>query len=251
MLKAEKIFFSYSGEPVLQGADISAIPGKVTGLIGPNGSGKSTLLKCMAGILKPLSGKVFFRQKNISEIKRKKLAGFISYFAQENSFSGVFTVFETVLLGRCPLIGWSPGKKDLEAVEKTIAVMGLEGSEEKNINELSGGEKQKVFIAQSLVREPEVLLLDEPANSLDIKHQLDVFRLVVKTAAQQKTAVVAAVHDINMASKFSDTITLLEEGKTVRSGTPVEVICQETISRVYDVGVKVSIEENVPYIRYC
>jgi iron complex transport system ATP-binding protein len=167
-ISARSIHFDYSGNDVLQGIEFNFKPGECIAILGTNGTGKSTLLKCLDRILKPSQGDFVINGKNIHKIKAIDAAKEIGYVAQYNN-KPLMTVFDTILLGRKPHIRWTATENDLKIVNEIIEQMDLQDYVYRNMNELSGGEAQKVFIARALVQKPSVLLLDEPTSSLDIK----------------------------------------------------------------------------------
>ena len=233
--------FSYGSRPVLENVTMSIKEGEVVSIVGPNGSGKSTLLKCINRILKP-EGNILVDGTDLARVKSRDLAKLLGYVPQSINHSFPATVFDTVLLGRKPYVDWSISSEDIEIVSNIISLMGLKDMALRQSNELSGGERQKVFMARALAQEPEVLLLDEPTSNLDMRHQLDVLDIVRSLVNMKKTAAVMAIHDLNLAAQFSDRLILLENGKIYEAGTPAEVITVENIRRIY--GVEVDIINN-------
>jgi len=233
--------FSYGSRPALENVTMSIKEGEVVSIVGPNGSGKSTLLKCINRILKP-EGAILVDGTDLAGVKLKELAKLIGYVPQSINHSFPTTVFDTVLLGRKPYVSWSISSQDIEIVSNILSLMGLKDMALRQSNELSGGERQKVFIARALAQEPDVLLLDEPTSNLDMRHQLEVLEIVKSMTKTKKMAVMMAIHDLNLAAQFSDRLIFLENGNIYNAGTPVEVITVENIRRIY--GVKVDIIKN-------
>lgn len=242
ILEARELRFSYGSLPVLQGVDIRIGPG-ITAIIGPNAAGKSTLLKCLAGLLRP-HGDLRLDQRKLESIPREEFTRVVSYLPQDFSTRAVLTVFETVLLGRLHRLGWHVQHEDVQAVEALLEELGLADLSERNIGELSGGQRQMVTIAQALAREPTVLLMDEPTSSLDLRHQFEVCALVRAVTAARGISAAVAMHDLNMAARFADTIYILENGRVRSSGPPAEVLTEEAIASVYRVASKVSADEH-------
>lgn len=236
-MSIKDIVFGYGTKEVLKGVNFEVIKGEIVSIIGPNGSGKSTLVKCIDGIFKPKSGNVYIHTKDTRNMRPRELAKTMAYVPQ--SSSEVFTqrVFDTVLMGRKPHITWGVRKIDLEIVEEVLEYMGLTELAECYLDELSGGQKQKVLIARALAQEPEILLLDEPTSSLDIKHQLEVLEIVKNISKHRKSSVVMVIHDLNLAYRFSDKLVLLKDGTVFASGEPSTVLTKENINKVYDVEV--------------
>lgn len=234
-LYTKNIKFSYGNKEVLKGIDFNVKKGEVVSIVGPNGSGKSTLLKCIQGILKPKAGFVYINDKETSTMALSELAKTLGYVPQSSVEVFTQTVFETVLMGRKPHLTWGVRKKDLEIVEDILTYMGLEDISQCYLNELSGGQKQKALIARALAQEPEVILLDEPTNNLDIKHQLEVLQIIKNISEQRGSSFIMVIHDLNLAARFSDRLVLLNEGEIFSEGTAKEVLTEENIKKVYEV----------------
>lgn len=233
--------FSYGSRPALKNVTMSIEEGEMVSIVGPNGSGKSTLLKCINRILKP-EGTILVDGADLARVKSRDLAKLLGYVPQSINHSFPATVFDTVLLGRKPYVDWSISSEDIEIVSNIISLMGLKGMALRQSNELSGGERQKVFMARALAQEPEVLLLDEPTSNLDMRHQLEVLNIVKSMAEKKKMAAIMAIHDLNLAAQFSDRLIFLENGTIYDAGTPAEVITVENMRRIY--GVEVDIINN-------
>lgn len=240
ILDIKKLEFGYGKEQVLKNISFSAAVGEVIMLIGPNGSGKSTLLKCITSYLKADSGEIKIYDKKIDSYSKKKLAEIIAYVPQHKEYNFPMTVFETILMGRKPHSSWTASEQDKETAAEIIAELNLEKIAFKNINELSGGQKQKVFLARAAAQESEIILLDEPTNNLDLKHQLEIFELIKKEAVLGKTVIVT-MHDLAMVSRFAERIIMLKEGEIVSDGDK-KSLSAEKINSVY--GVEVSLKEH-------
>jgi iron complex transport system ATP-binding protein len=243
MLRTENLSFSYkrnkNGQNVFQNLNISFIPG-FNVILGPNGAGKSTLLKSIFGLLK-YNGIVWYGEKNITYMRTDDKTKLMSYLPQMDVDSSTLTVLEMVLLGRLPELGRHIKDEDLNSVMDTLEVLNIAHLAPKCFGELSGGQKKIVFIAQTLVREPEVILLDEPVNSLDLQKQLELCCLLRSIVANKNVSVIVVLHDINLAARFAHNIVVLNsKGELYINGTPKEVITEKMLQEVYGVIASVS-----------
>ncbi|MEM2093033.1 MAG: ABC transporter ATP-binding protein [Candidatus Bathyarchaeia archaeon] len=243
-LVINNVSFSYRSAPALRNICFELGRGEILSLVGPNGSGKSTLLKCIDGILKPQGGAVFFNGKQTCSMNPKELSTVMGYVPQSMTSAASmfpFTVFDVVLAGRKPYIGWSVSERDIEVVANILRFMGIADLAARNFNELSGGEQQKVMIARALAQLPRILLMDEPTSNLDIKHQLEVLQMIHHLCKNMGLSVVMAMHDLNLASRFSDKMVMLKNGSIFAAGSPENVITEKNIIAVYGVRAHVSL----------
>ncbi len=238
ILKVDSVEFSYNSIPVLKGVKLEVEKGEVVAIIGPNGAGKSTLLKCINGILKPQKGTILLEGLPLASFGAREVAKRIGYVPQ-NTHGSFMTVYDTVLLGRKPHMGWGPDEKDFKIVEDTLRLMGLEEFSLKLTNQLSGGELQKVVLARVLAQEPKIILLDEPTSNLDIKNQFEVMELVRKIAHQKGITSIVVMHDVNLALCYADRFVVMKDGMIYGEGKR-EIIKPELIKKVY--GVKAVID---------
>ncbi len=238
ILDVQGIRFEYPSRLVLEEASFSLEKGQILAVLGTNGTGKTTLLKCLNRILKPAAGTVLIEDQSIEELSRIMLAQRMGYVEQQRNGSRA-TVFNTVLLGRKPYIKWDITKKDMEIASKALDTLGLSDYALRYLDELSGGELQKVTIARALAQDPDILLMDEPTSSLDLKNQLEVLRLIQKITSEQKIAAVLAMHDLNLVLRFAHQFILLKDKKIFAAGGP-EIITSENIEAVYAVPVEVT-----------
>jgi iron complex transport system ATP-binding protein len=239
MLQARGLCFDYGRRPVLLGIDLGVREGELCSILGNNGAGKSTLLKCLAGILHPRRGAVYLGGDDRASLGRREAARRLAYVSQRDARQARLTVFDAVLMGRRPHITWGVEARDLEVVERVIEALELEELALRTIDELSGGEYQKVVIARALAQEPRVLLLDEPTSNLDLRNQLEVMQTVRQAVEERGISALMAIHDLNLALRFSDSFLLLHGGTVLASGGR-EVISPGNIERTY--GVKVRVE---------
>lgn len=239
-LTITKLSFNYASFAVLKDIDFAVDLGEVLSIVGPNGSGKSTLLRCINRILKTKQNTVLIDGKDTSKLNLKELSKIMGYVPQISTSIFPFTVFDVVLMGRKPYIHWSLSERDYEIVAETLDFLGIGELAMRHFNELSGGEQQKVIIARALAQEPQILLLDEPTSSLDIKHQLEILHILRSLAQTKHCSVIMAMHDLNLASRFSDRMLMLKKGCIFAVGTPDAVLTEENIEAVYGVKARVT-----------
>lgn len=240
MLSVQNISGGYGQSPVVKDVSFTVGKGKVLGILGPNGSGKSTLLKIVSGIIQPNSGKVLIDGQELKSYSAKELAKKMAVLPQlhANTFSN--SVRDAVSLGRYPhqsgfFSTWSA--TDETAVQTAMQQTGVTKYEHTLLEFLSGGEQQRVFIAQALAQNSSVLLLDEPTNHLDIAHQKLILDMIRKEVVECGLTVVSVFHDINLASLYCDELLLMDEGQVKAHGLPHEVVLQEQIADVYNATV--------------
>lgn len=244
MIDLRSVSFRYRQDWVLEDISFRIEKGEFIGLIGPNGSGKSTLLKNLCRLLSPQKGEILLDSVSLKEMSRKEIAKKIGLVPQETYSLFPFRVIEIVLMGRSPHLGslMFEGTKDLEIAKKAMDWTEILPIGERLIDELSGGERKRVFIARALAQEPEVILLDEPTANLDIHHQVDFLDLILSLNRKKGLTIVMASHDLNLASEYCDRLILLREGRVHQIGPPREVITRKHIEEVY--GCEVWVDEN-------
>ncbi|MTI47248.1 MAG: ABC transporter ATP-binding protein [Firmicutes bacterium] len=247
MLKVNNLTYSYKGvsskHDVFKKLDVEFGPG-LNVVLGPNGAGKSTLLKSMFGLLK-YEGVIYYGSKNITTMKTIEKTSLMSYLPQMDIDFSMLKVLEMVLLGRLPDLKQRVSDEDLNAVMGTLDVLNIKDLANRNFGELSGGQKKLVFIAQTLVRDPKVILLDEPVNSLDLQKQLELCDLLQGIVENKNVSIIVVLHDINLAARFGRRLVVLDEnGSLYSSGTPREVITQTMLREVYGVIATLNYDEN-------
>lgn len=235
-LRAIDLAYGYGGHtPVLEKINAEIVPGSFLAILGVNGCGKSTLLSCLDDIIRPQRGSVILAGRKLSEYTREERAKNIALVAQHSHAHGV-TVYDALLLGRKPYIKAAPTEEDFAIVDRVIEDLGLGPLALRYLDELSGGEHQKVVIGRALVQQTDVLLLDEPTNNLDMANQVEVMHLVRKAAHDHGIACAAVMHDINLALRYCDRFLMLKDGFVRASGGP-EVVTKEAIEDVYGLPV--------------
>ncbi|MEG3056510.1 MAG: ABC transporter ATP-binding protein [Methanoculleus sp.] len=239
ILEVDGVAFTYRSAPVIRDVTFNLRPNQILAILGPNGVGKTTLLKCMNAILRPKTGSILVEDLDLLTADRMEIARRMGYVPQRSE-AGRMTAFDAILLGRRPHIQWNVSESDLQIVEAAIRMLRLEDLSLRYINEMSGGELQKVSIARALVQEPRVLLLDEPTSSLDLRNQLDILEIVRRVVTEHDVAAVMTMHDLNMALRYADRFIFLKDGVIHAAGGP-EVVTAEIIEAVY--GVSVAVEQ--------
>lgn len=238
ILTVQGVHFQYPGRSVLEDVSFDVKKGELLAILGTNGTGKTTLLKCINRILKPVSGSVMIDNLDVKTLNRKELARLTGYVEQQHTGSCA-TVFNTVLLGRKPYIEWDITQKDIHIANQALESLGLADYALRHLNQLSGGELQKVIIARALAQEPQLLLMDEPTSNLDLKNQLEVLTLIRKITRDRGITTVIAMHDLNLSLRFSDKFVLLKDKKIFAAGGE-EIMTPENIESVYAVPVVIS-----------
>ncbi|QOR35227.1 ABC transporter ATP-binding protein [Clostridium sp. 'deep sea'] len=248
IINIKDLQFGYSKKVILNNISLRIRSGECVSILGPNGAGKSTLIKCIDGLLTPNKGSVVVHDKNIRFMNRRELSKLVSYVPQvsQNRFS--LKVFDMVLIGRSPHMTWRSSFEDKEKAINALKLLGIENLAMRSFNELSGGQQQKVIIARAIAQETKILLLDEAISNLDIKHQLDVMEIVKQLASRYGISVVMVVHDLNIASRYSDKIVMMKKGEIVKVGDPHQVLTKNNIANVYGVDAYVGNIESKPHI---
>lgn len=246
LLRILGVTCGYGAHPVLQDATVLIHKEDMVGIVGPNGSGKSTLLRTMSRVLRPSLGKVLFEEADLYQIPAQIVAKRIAVVSQEQGLNFPFSVEDVVMMGRTPHIKrfQRETSSDREVVQRVMELTDITFLAHRPVNELSGGEKQRVLIARALAQEPSVLLLDEPTSYLDINYQLEIMELLVRLHRDQGITIVMVLHDINLASQFCNSLLVVKEGKIYAAGTPQQVITSDFIKDIY--GCDVRVESQAP-----
>lgn len=239
-LCAEDLVFRYGGLTVVDGVSLTIRDGEILGVIGPNGSGKSTLLKLLGGVLTPQGGRVVLRDALETELTRAQIARRIAMVPQDSYVPFPFTVAEIVLMGRAPHLRpfALEGERDRGVAAAAMARLGITELAGRTIQELSGGERQRVMFARALAQEASILLLDEPAAFLDLRHQMAVYETLAELRGEGR-AVATVLHDLNLAALYCDQIAVLKQGRLVALGSPRDVISAAMIETVFETRCRV------------
>lgn len=242
MLKVDQIHVGYNKKPVLRGVSFDLQPGELLAVIGPNGSGKSTLIRAVSGVLPLQSGSIRVNGHDLSQIRDQERAQLIAVVPQARNLPSAFTAREVVALGRTPYLNWlgSISQSDRELIDEVMRQTDTTEFADRVINELSGGEQQRLLLARALVQQTPLLLLDEPTTHLDLQFQYGLMQRIHKLAHPQSPdeparAVLVALHDLNLAYEYADKVALLVKGQITHFGKPEDVLTPEILSRVYNV----------------
>lgn len=249
-LIVDNVSFSYNKErEILSDISFELNNGESIFLLGPNGTGKTTLLKCINHILTPSSGKITINGENIANMTPAMVAKKIGYVPQYNNNVFSMNVIDTIMLGRISFAGRRIRTEDKDIVFDLIDKLHLQKFAFKNINEMSGGERQRVFIARALAQEPEIIILDEPTSSLDLQNQMFTLELITDLAKNKNLGVLMSIHDLNLTSLYADKVLVLKGSKIYAFGKPNDVLTEKTVKEVYGVNAAVTEEDGAAHVR--
>ena len=235
-LEISELCAGYGRKQILKDVSVSTVHGgEFVGLIGPNASGKSTLFKSIAGAVKSTGGTITLDGRDLRHASRGQRSKVVAYMPQSYGCNAVLTVFECVLLALKQTTGWRVKDSDLQQVSSVLQALGLSHLADRGISKLSGGQAQMVSVAQTLVREPRLVLLDEPTSALDLHHQLSILSTIRSFMQDKHMIVVAALHDLNLAAQFCDRLVLIKEGEVLADGKPADVLSLNAIDDTYRV----------------
>ena len=247
MLEIKNLYSGYDGIDIIKDINLNVKPGEILAVIGPNGCGKTTLLKTIVRLL-PYRGSVALEQTEISKYSRKNLAKEVTLLAQNSGVYFPYSVYDTVALGRfshSSTLLKSLSVLDKEIVYKVLTQLGLWDVKDRLINELSGGQLQRVFLARTLAQDPSLILLDEPTNHLDLKHQIELLEYISIWVKEKNRAVIAVLHDLNLARRFADRVALLRDGILVSVGNCESVLSGELLKTSYGLDIKAFMLESL------
>ncbi|MBU7317939.1 iron ABC transporter ATP-binding protein [Paenibacillus oleatilyticus] len=245
MVEVRNVTKTYGNKRVVDQVSVKVNKGSITAFIGPNGAGKSTLLSMMSRLLTRDEGEVWIEGKEIGQYKSGELAKKISILKQSNHIGIRLTVRELVSFGRFPYSQGKLTKDDWAFVDEAIRYMELDDMQHKYIDQLSGGQRQRAYIAMVIAQNTEYILLDEPLNNLDMKHSVQIMKVLRRLVDELGKTIVIVIHDINFASCHADYIVALKDGKLVREGPTAEIIEESVLKDIYDMDIHIEdINEN-------
>ena len=239
MLEIRNLSFRYTKRAplVLDGVDLTLPAGEIGMVLGKNGSGKTTLFKLLLGILRPEKGSIRFQGQDLLRMSRRDRAGYTAYVPQDIRF-GALTVYDTILTGRISRFGYRAGKADEAAVERILKDMGLEAYAMRNVEYLSGGERQKVAIARAMAQEPRILVFDEPTGNLDIANEQLILTEARRLAHEKGVCILISLHDLNQAADLGDRFFFLKDGR-IRFTGGRDALTEDAIRDVFDAQVRI------------
>ncbi|MER1986286.1 MAG: ABC transporter ATP-binding protein [Solibacillus sp.] len=239
MIEIKGLSKSFGKKPVVENVTLQIQPKAITSFIGPNGAGKSTLLSMVSRLLDSDTGEVLLDQKNVKKMKSDEFAKRVAILRQSNHLNVRLTVRELVSFGRYPYSKGRLTEEDEKHIDRALEYMTLEEMQDKFLDELSGGQKQRAFISMVIAQDTEYILLDEPLNNLDMKHSVQIMKILRKLVDELGKTVVIVLHDINFASVYSDRIVALKDGRLVKDGPTNDIINSEALREVYDMHIPV------------
>ncbi len=250
-VKVDQLSFAYDQAVILKNIQLAVKKSEFVTIIGPNGSGKTTLLKHIGKLITPPEKAVFLNGSDITALSTKQMAKQVSLLAQYNQYDYDYSCYDIVMMGRFVHLNTFKGetKADIKIVEQSMHDTGTWQFRNRAITELSGGERQRVALARNMAQDADIILLDEPITFLDIQHQIEVMKNIKRFAKKYNKTVIAVLHDLNFALKFSDRLILLSDGQIISAGTPNAVLTEDNIKNAYGIAVKlVKKEGELDYI---
>ncbi|KSU87845.1 ATP-binding cassette domain-containing protein [Priestia flexa] len=239
MITVNGVTKKYGNKKVIDDVSVQIQKGKITSFIGPNGAGKSTLLSMISRILKRDEGEILLEGHDVMNSKSNELAKKISILKQTNHLTMRLTIRELVSFGRFPYSQGKLKKEDIAYIDEAIAYMELEDMQHKYIDELSGGQRQRAYIAMVLAQNTDYILLDEPLNNLDMKHSVQIMKVLRRLVDELGKTIIIVIHDINFASCYSDYIVALKNGQLIKHGATSEIIKEDVLLDVYDMHIPI------------
>ncbi|QJC94936.1 Petrobactin iron-siderophore ABC transporter ATP-binding protein PbtP [Bacillus mojavensis] len=244
MVEVKNVSKQYGGKVVLEETSVTIQKGKITSFIGPNGAGKSTLLSIMSRLIKKDSGEIFIDGEEIGTCDSKELAKKMSILKQANQINIRLTIKDLVRFGRFPYSQGRLTEEDWVHINQALSYMKLEEIQDKYLDQLSGGQCQRAFIAMVIAQDTDYIFLDEPLNNLDMKHSVEIMKLLKRLVEELGKTIVIVIHDINFASVYSDHIVALKNGRIVKEGPPEEIIETSVLEEIYDMTIPIQTIDN-------
>ncbi len=243
-LRAEDLSLAYEKTMVIDGLQLTIPTGRITALVGRNGSGKSTLLRALARLLKPQGGAVFLDNVSIFTMSTKEVARQLGILPQSPVAPEGVTVRDLVAQGRYPHQRWLQrwSKEDEQMVEHALEATSMDGLAERPLDTLSGGQRQKAWIAMALAQETAFMLLDEPTTFLDIAHQMEVLDLLYELNAAEGRTIVMVLHDLNQACRYAHHLVALRDGRVVAEGAPSRVVTEDLVRSVFGIDCRIVVD---------
>lgn len=240
--------FSYGDFPILNNINLDLEGSQLVSIVGPNGVGKSTLVGCICGLLQPQRGSIEVNNVPLGDYRNRDLAKIIGYVPCSAKDAFPLSVTDTVLMGKGPYNGWKTTDRDLKEVYSILRLLGIESLAMRNFDEVSAGQHQKIMLARGIIQNTEILILDEPTANLDIKHQLEVTRILSELVTERDMMIIMISHDLNIAARYSDNIIMLHGGTVFSVGRPEDVINTDNLRTVYGVESEMTVVDGRPYV---
>ena len=242
-IKLENFSTGYKNKIIIKPMNLSIKSDNWLGIIGANGSGKSTLVRAICRIIKPFEGKVLLKGKDLSKLNNRYISQKISFLPQGTNPNLLISVNDLVALGRSPykkFWDFDLNKKDKSIIEDSLKLVDIFDLKECLLNEISGGQRQRAFLALALAQETEIIILDEPTNYLDINHQIKFLKILKDLQLKKNLTIITVLHDLNLTARFSDRIAALKKGVLLEVGYPKDVLTKENIKDIFDINVLIS-----------
>ena len=246
-LKLENFYTGYKNKSIIKNINFSIDSSQWLSVIGPNGSGKSTLIKGILGITKSLKGNIYLKNKNIKNFTNKRIAQTVSFLPQQLNVNLNITVGDLVALGRSPykeFWEFDLNKIDQEIINESLYLVDMYDLKDILINQISGGQCQRAYLAMALAQDPEILILDEPTNALDLKYQIKFLEIIKTLKVNKKISVITILHDLNLAARYSDKIIALKNGESIGYGSCNKLINEKFIQDIFEIDTLIS---DTPY----
>ncbi|WP_339253362.1 ATP-binding cassette domain-containing protein [Sporosarcina sp. FSL W8-0480] len=239
MIQVRELSKFYGKKAVVEKVNVNIHRGKITSFIGPNGAGKSTLLSMVSRLIDADTGEVLVDNDHVQKMKSNEFSKRVSILKQSNFMNVRLTIRELVSFGRFPYSRGKLNAEDIRIVEQAMDYMGLMDMQHDYMDELSGGQRQRAFIAMTIAQDTDYILLDEPLNNLDMKHSVQIMKILRRLVDDLGKTVVIVLHDINFASVYSDRIVALKNGRVVRDGPTEEIINSDALKEIYDMDIPI------------